>query len=70
MYLGVKEGLTAPAPLEGYGYDPERAPMLPQSLPEAIDALEKVLEMDVEYPGASSTLKCAGFWKERIDTER
>jgi len=37
---------------------------------EAIDALEKVLEMDVEYPGASSTLKCAGFWKERVEKDR
>jgi tetratricopeptide (TPR) repeat protein len=37
---------------------------------EAIDALEKVLEMDVEYPGASSTLKCAAFWKERVEKDR
>lgn len=37
---------------------------------EAIDALEKVLEHDVEYPGAASTLKCAGFWKERLEKER
>lgn len=39
-YLGIKNKLAAPAPLEGYGYDPTSAPMLPQSLPEALDALE------------------------------
>ncbi|MEZ5117081.1 MAG: glutamine synthetase family protein [Candidatus Nanopelagicales bacterium] len=40
VYLGVSEGLEPPAPLEGYGYDPESAPMLPQTLGEALDALE------------------------------
>ncbi|HUI71460.1 MAG TPA: hypothetical protein VL354_13150 [Spirochaetia bacterium] len=35
----------------------------------AIDALEKVLEMDVEYPGAASVLKCASFWSERLEKE-
>jgi tetratricopeptide (TPR) repeat protein len=34
---------------------------------EAIDALESLLEKDVEYPGAASTLKCAGFWREQQD---
>ena len=36
---------------------------------EAVDALEKILEIDVDYPGASSALKCAEFWKERVDRE-
>ena len=40
IYLGVRDRLEPPAPLEGYGYDPQSAPMLPQSLPEAIGALE------------------------------
>jgi glutamine synthetase len=40
IYLGVRDKLEPPKPLEGYGYDPESAPMLPQSLPEALDALE------------------------------
>jgi glutamine synthetase len=39
-YLGIKNKLDPPKPLEGYGYDPESAPMLPSSLPEALDALE------------------------------
>jgi tetratricopeptide (TPR) repeat protein len=36
---------------------------------EAVEAVEKILEIDVDYPGASSALKCAEFWKERVDTE-
>jgi len=40
VYLGVRDELEPPAPLEGYGYDPSSAPMLPQSLPQALDALE------------------------------
>ncbi len=40
IYLGVRDKLEPAEPLEGYGYDPESAPMLPQSLPEALDALE------------------------------
>lgn len=39
-YLGIKNKLDPPKPLEGYGYDPATAPRLPQSLPEALDALE------------------------------
>jgi glutamine synthetase len=39
-YLGVRDGLEPPEPLEGYGYDPSRAPILPQRLPDALDALE------------------------------
>jgi tetratricopeptide (TPR) repeat protein len=37
--------------------------------PEAIDALEGLLEKDVDFPGAASALKCAGFWKERAEKE-
>ena len=44
IYLGVRERLEPPAALEGYGYDPSSAPMLPQSLPEALDALEADME--------------------------
>jgi tetratricopeptide (TPR) repeat protein len=46
-------------------------PLLKEGLfAEAVDALEKVLEIDFEHPGASSTLKCAGFWRERLEKER
>ena len=40
IYLGIRDKVEPQSPLEGYGYDPESAPMLPQSLPEALDALE------------------------------
>jgi tetratricopeptide (TPR) repeat protein len=40
------------------------------AFPEAVDALERILEDDVEAPGASSALKCASFWREHLDGER
>ena len=45
IYLGVRDKQEPPRPLEGYGYDPETAPKLPQSLPEALDALEADTEL-------------------------
>ena len=36
---------------------------------EAMDALGSLLERDVEFPGAASTLKCAAFWREQRDRE-
>ncbi|MGO9309921.1 MAG: tetratricopeptide repeat protein [Spirochaetia bacterium] len=36
---------------------------------EAVNGLESLLETDVEFPGASSALKCAGFWRERGEKE-
>jgi glutamine synthetase len=39
-YLGVRDRLEPPEPLEGYGYDPSRAAILPQRLPDALDAFE------------------------------
>ena len=33
-------GEEPPAPLEGYGYDTTKSPLLPMSLPAALDALE------------------------------
>jgi glutamine synthetase len=40
-YLGIRDGLTPPDKLEGYGYDPTKADQLPGSLAAAIDALEE-----------------------------
>ncbi len=37
--------------------------------PESIETLERILEKDVEFPGASSALKCATFWRERLDKD-
>ncbi|TQM66961.1 glutamine synthetase [Actinomadura hallensis] len=39
VYLGVRDKLTPPPPLEGYGYDPARAARLPGTLTAALDAL-------------------------------
>jgi glutamine synthetase len=39
-YLGIRDGLTPPEPLTGYGYDPSRADRIPQHLGVALDALE------------------------------
>ena len=40
-YLGIRDKLTPPAKLEGYGYDPSKADRLPSDLGTAIDALEE-----------------------------
>ena len=40
VYLGIRDKAEPPDKLEGYGYDPERSPMLPVRLAEALDALE------------------------------
>lgn len=39
-YLGIRDGLTPPEPLTGYGYDPAKADKLPQHLGASLDALE------------------------------
>jgi glutamine synthetase len=39
-YLGIRDGLVPPPPLDGYGYDPSKAPLLPQDLGSSLAALE------------------------------
>jgi glutamine synthetase len=39
VYLGIRDALEPPPPLAGYGYDPSAAALLPQRLPDALDAL-------------------------------
>jgi glutamine synthetase len=39
-YLGIRDGLTPPAPLDGYGYDTDKSPLLPQDLATSLAALE------------------------------
>ena len=46
-YLGIRDGLTPPEPLTGYGYDPGKAAKLPQDLGASLDALEA----DAEFAG-------------------
>lgn len=38
-HLGVRDKLDPPAPLDGYGYNPDLADQLPQRLTDALDAL-------------------------------
>src|SRR4029079_18887748 len=38
-YLGIRDEMQPPAPLEGYGYDPSKADKLPGDLASALDAL-------------------------------
>jgi len=45
VYLGVRDELKPAAALQGYGYDPASAPMLPQTLGQALDALEADTEL-------------------------
>ena len=40
VYLGVTDKIEPGDRLEGYGYDPARAPILPMRLADALDALE------------------------------
>jgi glutamine synthetase len=37
-FLGIRDELAPPAPLEGYGYDPTKADPIPTSLAQALDA--------------------------------
>jgi glutamine synthetase len=39
-YLGIRDELKPPAPLEGYGYDPSKSDKLPGDLRSALDAFE------------------------------
>ena len=45
VYLGIHDKVEPAAKLEGYGYDPARAPLLPASLAAALDALEADREL-------------------------
>ena len=43
--LGIRNQIEPPEPLVGYGYDESRSEKLPQTLPEALDALETNKEL-------------------------
>ncbi len=44
-YLGIRDGLTPPAPLDGYGYDTDKSPLLPQDLATSLAGLAADAEM-------------------------
>ena len=67
VYLGIRDALEPPAALEGYGYDPARAELLPQRLPDALSALEA----DDELRGALGDEFCRSFLSyKRNEVER
>ena len=45
VYLGIRDSVEPPAKLEGYGYDPAKAELLPARLSDALDALEADQEL-------------------------
>jgi glutamine synthetase len=45
-YLGIRDELEPPAPLEGYGYDPSKADKLPGDLRSALDAFAADTEFE------------------------
>ncbi len=45
VFLGIRDKAEPPPKLEGYGYDPARAELLPARLPDAPDALEADREL-------------------------
>jgi glutamine synthetase len=45
VYLGIQDKVEPPAKLEGYGYDPASADMLPMRLSDALGALESDTEL-------------------------
>lgn len=65
-YLGIKNGLKPPAPLEGYGYDPDKAPLLPQRLPDALDALEADSELQ-EVLGAEFVTSFVTYKRNEVE---
>jgi glutamine synthetase len=66
-YLGVRDAAVPPPPLTGYGYDPSAAGMLPQRLPDALDALEA----DTDLQGVLGKGFCQAFLSyKRNEVER
>jgi glutamine synthetase len=65
-YLGIRNGLKPPSPLEGYGYDPSRASKLPQRLADALDALEADRELS-EVLGATFVSSFVTYKRNEIE---
>jgi glutamine synthetase len=65
-YLGVRDGLKPPAPLEGYGYDPEKSPLLPQRLTDALDALEGDADL-AEVLGADFVSSFVAYKRNEVE---
>lgn len=65
-YLGIRDGLTPPDKLEGYGYDPSKADRLPSSLGASLDALEEDKDLaDILGPTFVSTF--AAYKRDELE---
>ena len=64
--LGVRAGEEPPAPLEGYGYDAEKSPMLPATLPAALDALDADQEL-TDLLGKDFTASFLAYKRDEVE---
>jgi glutamine synthetase len=65
-YLGIRDGLDAPEPLSGYGYDETRAAKLPSDLGAALNALEADSEL-VELLGPEFVITFLTYKRHELD---
>ncbi len=65
-YIGIQQELSPPDPLEGYGYDPERSPMLPSDLGTALTALEEDDEL-IEVLGEAFVRAFVGYKRNELE---
>ncbi|ALG11510.1 glutamine synthetase family protein [Kibdelosporangium phytohabitans] len=63
--LGVLAGEEPPAPLEGYGYDTSKSPVLPSTLSTALDALEADIEL-TELLGKDFTTSFLAYKRDEV----
>jgi glutamine synthetase len=66
VYLGLKDQAEPPAKLEGYGYDPAKADLLPTRLADALDALEADTELS-EVLGSYFTGSFLAYKRNEIE---
>ncbi len=66
VYLGIKDKAEPGEKLEGYGYDPSKADLLPQRLGDALDALEADQELG-ELLGSYFTESFLAYKRNEIE---
>jgi glutamine synthetase len=66
VYLGLKDKADPGEKLEGYGYDPSKAALLPQRLSDALNALEADHELS-EVLGGYFTESFLAYKRNEID---
>lgn len=65
-YLGIRDKVEPPAPLEGYGYDTSKADVLPMDLGSALTALEADTEL-VEILGPEFVKAFVTYKRDELD---